>query len=344
MNHKTLFLVITLAALVALVILPPVYGGDAARTGTAGGTQVLVPVGARNMAMAGSNVATVYGLEAMYWNPAGLSSMEGVGSGVFSTMKIFNDVNVNYVAVATRLGSLGHFGVDLKSISFGDIPVTTVEDIEGASGATFSPTFLTVGLTYSKRLTDVIQVGLVGKLISESAPRASASAFAFDIGIQYHNLGGFNGVSMGLAVKNIGSDIHYSGSAFLQTFEGGTTFREIPTASHKLPATVEIGLGYKRNLNEENSLYFSGDFLNNNFGNDDYKFGLEYQYSDLIALRGGYLFTQNVDAEDQLYDFTLGVGLHYQFGKTDMAFDYAYRNIKNSYFDGSNMFSLAIGF
>ncbi|RMG28367.1 MAG: hypothetical protein D6732_18895 [Methanobacteriota archaeon] len=105
---------------------------------------------------------------------------------------------------------------------------------------------------------------------------------------------------------------------------------------------MELGLGYRYNINEQNSFILNGNFVNNNFGNDDYKFGAEYNYNDLIALRGGYLMTQDVNSEDQLYTFTLGVGLHYKFGTTDLALDYAFRD--SQYFDGNNLFQLTIGF
>ena len=102
-----------------------------------------------------------------------------------------------------------------------------------------------------------------------------------------------------------------------------------------------MGVSYQRNINETNSFILSGNFDSQNFGQDIFKFGGEYVYNDLIALRGGYQFLNDTDSDDQLYDFTLGFGLHYAFGSTDLTFDYAFRN--NEYFDGENMFSLAIG-
>ena len=64
--------------------------------------QLLVPVGARDLAMGGANLANTENLEAIYWNPAGLSSMANRAAGQFSTMQIFNDIRVNYVAVAVK--------------------------------------------------------------------------------------------------------------------------------------------------------------------------------------------------------------------------------------------------
>ena len=40
---------------------------------------------------------------------------------------------------------LGMLGVTVKSIDMGDIPVTTVEDMDGLGGGTFKPTLTTMG-------------------------------------------------------------------------------------------------------------------------------------------------------------------------------------------------------
>lgn len=346
MNIKQISSAVLFLALLTFMGFSPLYGGDPARTGTAAGTQLQVPVGAQALGMGGANLSKIQGIEALYWNPAGLSGMSSKAVGSFSTMQIFNDVNVNYIALAFNAGGTGVIGVSLKTFDFGDIPFTTLQDVDGTSGRTFSPTFFTLGATYSKRLTDAIQFGFTGKLVSESVDRASASAIAFDAGLQYHNLGSINGLSMGLVVKNIGTDMRYGGSAFLvearDAGASGTDFREIPTASNKLPATIELGVGYRYNINEDNALHIDGTFLNENFGNDAFRFGAEYMYSDLISLRGGYLVATELDSEDQLYRFTLGVGLHTAVGGTDLRFDYAFRD--SQYFDGNNLFQLTIGF
>lgn len=346
MNRKTLYSVLILIPLIMAMGLFPLYGGDEARIGTAAGVQVQVPVGARGLAMAGADIASVQGLEALYWNPAGLGALRYKAAANLSTMRIFNDVKINYLGIAAGAGRLGTIGFSIKAFDFGDIPVTTNNDMDGNSGKTFSPTFMTVGLTYAKRLTDVISFGVTGKLILESLQGASATAGAFDLGIQYNQLGGISGLSLGVALKNIGTKMQYHGSGMLVSAQDAGSsvndFRELPTASHNLPATIELGLVYQYNLAESSTLMAAGNFQNENFGNDGFKFGLEYLYSDFVALRGGYLMNQNVDSDAQLYSFTAGVGLMTTVGNTNLGFDYAYRD--SQYFDGSNLFQLTIGF
>ena len=322
----------------------PVYAGDADRIGTAAGTQVLVPVGARDLAMAGSDIVFTKGTDAIYWNPAGLSNMTQKAAGMFSTVNIFGDIRVNYLAVGAGMGKFGHIGFSIKAFDFGDIPLTTIEDMDGSNGRTFSPTFSTLGLTYSNKLTSTINVGITTKLIYESAPRVSATAVAFDIGLQYKNLAGLKGVSFGVVIKNIGSNMQYHGTGLMQQVKvnGRTEFMRRGAASDQLPASMELGLSYNYKVMEDNNIILSGVFKNNNVQNDEFRFGMEYNYKNFIMLRGGYLYMVNTPAEDVVYSFSLGAGLQYKLGNTMLGIDYAFRNVQ--YFDASNMFTLHIGF
>jgi len=342
MNKKSGIVILVFLLLVSL----PLFAGDEARLGTAAGVQVLVPVGARDIAMNGSDIVFTKGVDAIYWNPAGLSNMSNTASGTFSTITIFNDVKVNYLAVGASMGSLGHIGFSIKSFDFGDIPVTTVTDMDGDAGQIFSPTFTTMGLTYANKLTSSIQVGMTAKLIYESIPRAAGTAVAFDIGIQYQNLAGIEGVSFGVAAKNIGSSLQYNGTA-LQTKATGVNsskqeFLDRSASEDQLPASLELGLSYKYNVMDKSDLVVSGVFQSNNIENDYVKMGMEYMFDNFVAVRAGYLYMTNTDAEDQLYSFALGAGIQYEVGGTMLGLDYAFRD--SQYFDANNMFSLRVAF
>lgn len=335
--------IIFLVLLLFLVSLP-LYAGDESRIGTAAGVQVQLPVGARDLAMSGADIVYTSGVDAIYWNPAGLANMENAAAGMFSTITVFNDIKVNYLAIGARMGSLGHIGVSIKALDFGDIPLTTVQDMDGASGQTYSPTFSTIGLTYANKLTSSIKVGLTAKAIYESVPRANATALAFDIGIQYENLGGLQGVSFAVAAKNIGSSMQYNGTGLLTrvTTDGRQEYVSRNAAKDQLPASMELGLAYKYMVMEKNNVIISGKFQNNNIENDAVKVGLEYNYDNFIMLRAGYNYMDNTDSADQLYTFALGAGLQYSFGGTTLGIDYAFRD--SQYFDANNMFSLRVAF
>ena len=320
------------------------WAGDVDRIGTAAGTQLQQPVSARDIALSGSNIAMTQGVDALYWNPAGLSRLNGNAVGQFSNVTIFDDITINYLAVGANMGSLGTIGFSIKAFDFGDIPLTTNQDMDGSSGKTFSPTFATTALTYAVSLTENIHVGTTAKVVYESIPRAEGTAIAFDAGLQYENFAGIKGISFGIAIKNIGSDLKYEGSALtdeVQQDNGRQDVLSRQSASNALPGSIEMGFGYKTEIDERNSLTVSTMFQNNNFEYDALRFGAEYSFDNFIFLRGGYNLTA-ANSEEQLYTFTLGAGITYNVGGTDLTFDYAFRPAQ--YFNADNIFSLSVAF
>jgi hypothetical protein len=58
---------------VSSLLLMTAFAGNTNRTGTAGAQELLIPTGANDIALAGSNIAFVSGIDAIFYNPAGLS-------------------------------------------------------------------------------------------------------------------------------------------------------------------------------------------------------------------------------------------------------------------------------
>ena len=86
------------------------FSGDESRIGTSGGNQLLVPVGARGIAMAGSERVYSSGLESVYWNPAGLARTRET-QVLATSMDLFNDIGVIYFGASASLGDLGSVGL-----------------------------------------------------------------------------------------------------------------------------------------------------------------------------------------------------------------------------------------
>ncbi len=330
------------------------FAGRNDKAGTAAAAQLFIPAGARDIAMSGSTHAFTTGIEAIYWNPAGLSNSNSGASAIFSHMNYIADIGVDYFAASSSFEGFGSIGFSLKSLSIGDIPVTTEEQPDG-TGSLISPTFVTLGVTYSKKLSDNTFVGVTTNLISETMDRVNATGVAFNAGIQYHNFAGFDGLSLGLVVKNIGASMQYDGSGLIRqgdvdNTERGPSFYKVIAAEAELPSTIEIGLGYKHKIDETDVLSFSGLFQNNNFASDEYKVGVEYGYNDLFYVRGGTSFSQDIENEsfatsdktNYIFGPTFGFGVNQDFGDMKLGIDYAYRTTQ--FFDGNNIFSITLGF
>ncbi len=322
-------------------------GGAGNRTGTNGASELLIPAGTREIAMGGAGIAISTGVEALFWNPAGAARMSSGVAFYFSHMSYIADIGVDYGAVSANLEGLGVLSLNLKSLSIGDIPVTTTQYPDG-TGQIFRPQFFTLGLSYGRELSNRIAVGVTATLISERMADVSAGGMAFSAGVQYANLAGLEGLDFGVAVKNIGTQMKFDGSGLLtQASVAGQNrppqFYEIQAAPFELPSSIEFGLAYRKHLNDENALLLSTAFQSNNFNDDEYRLGLEYAYQDLFFLRGGYNFAQKESSERQfIFGPSFGAGVHSALGGVDVTFDYAFR--KADLFDNNHVFSVKLGF
>ncbi len=323
MKKYTLLLIILFASLV--------YGGDVSRKGTTGAEELLLPVGARSIASGGAFMASVTGLEAIHYNPAGVC-LSAKSEAMFNYMTYIADINVGYFAAGTRLGDFGSLALSIKSLDFGDIPITTSNDPDGTSGQTYSPSFTVFGVTYSKEISDRISVGTNFKLINEEIVNTSATGFAIDIGVQYQFS---ENVSIGAALNNVGSNMSFSGSDMIYSTEvpgsqlsGGDGAVQVVTEEFQLPSSFSLSFAYKHSVNQYNNIAVASTFVSNNSQEDVFRFGLEYSYMDILFLRGGYkLQTENID--DDIYGLTAGAGVKYDLsGDMAVAVDYAYRDVQ----------------
>lgn len=331
--------------LILILIATSIYAGDVARKGTTGAEQVLIPVGARGIATGGAFLANITGLESIYYNPAGLDVYPQT-EAMFSYVNHLADINISYFAIGTTLGDIGSIGFDLKSFDFGDIPVTT-ENFPDGTGETYSPSFLTIGFTYSKVLTDRISIGTNLKLITENIQNTNATGFALDAGVQYRFS---EALMIGAAVKNIGSDMNYSGQDLADrtgipgSIPGSSSGSyEIITEGFQIPSFFQLSMTYALNVNEQNNLLFAGAYTANNSFEDIANLGLEYGFMNNFFVRGGYNFlVQN--ASEYIYGFTFGAGLDYKIGgEVGFAFDYAFRDVKD-FPSANHVFTIKLSF
>lgn len=325
-----------------------VFAGPKNKYGLSSATELLIPVGSVSTALGGSNLATVTGLDAIHWNPSGLATLNGkTGEVMFSNQIYIADINVNYFAGAYKLPNVGTFAISLKALSFGDIPITTINNPEG-TGETYSPTYLVGGLSYAREMTDRISFGTTAKIIYNKITNETASGFAFDFGLTYNVTG--SGLRFGVALKNLGPSMKFSGQDLEQFFQppgtpSGTQSepRTIELADFELPTALSLGLSYDFKLDKTNNLMLHGTFQNNSFATDDYNLGVEYNYNKLIYLRGGYQFT-NDNQDDRLFTGpSFGAGFNYAASSNfNIGFDYAYRVTDK--FSANQFFTINLGF
>jgi len=350
---KYIFSIIAIAVCV-LLVFQDIFAGTGRRRGTAGAQELLIPVGSVGTALGGANLATTSGIEAMYWNPAGLAATQSSAEVMISHLQYIADMDVNYIAGSFLSPALGALGVSIKTVGFGDIAVTTNDSPDG-TGEMYSPTFMTLGATYSRAMTNKIYFGASAKFISEKIMRQTASAVAFDFGLQYNTGMGLRGA---VCLKNIGSNIVFDGSD-LEVFTTDISDRpdasgeniRIPLAVADMPTTFEIALSYEYAITTQNHCTFMGSFMNDNYALDEYRVGLEYNFNNLVFLRGSYQLGfdadedkfRTADPDNFLWGPSFGGGINLNLGPSmKLNLDYAYRLAE--IFDDNQWFSLRLSF
>lgn len=345
-------LTVTLTLLLVFGLSSVVWAGNPEKKGTAGAEELLIPMGAKGTALSGSCLASVTGIDALYWNPAGLARTQNGVEAMFSYLTYIADINVNYGAVGVKT-ALGSFGFSFQTLAFGDIEVTT-EDSPNGTGGYYSPTYMTLSAAFSRAMTDRIYVGIQGKFISEKIMQTGGSTFAVDMGVQYLT---DIGVRLGVALKNLGAPIKFDGAQLDRTVEipntpPGTPVRRLrfPSQKAELPSLFEIGLSYDIKPMEKALITVSGNYRNNNFANDQLLGGLELSYDNRFFLRGGYDYAM-AEGEDFAGNNTYLFGPTFGFGflqplasNMKLGFDFAYRLLSNDYFDNNMYFTAKLIF
>lgn len=308
-------------ALVALILLAAAAGaafaGSEERKGTGGALELRLPVGARGSALGSSVVGDVEGVEALFWNPAGLANVERT-QAMFSHTGYFADMKLNYVALATHVGGFGTLGFNAKVLSIGDVIVTTEESPQG-TGEIINPTFAVLGVSWGRQFTDRVQFGATLNFINEDIQSVTARGLAFDFGVQY--LTDWRGLRFGLAMKNIGPSMEFRGENLNSAHQYGNAdptanprILTATTASFELPSYFSLGVNYDAYDHANQRLVVLGAYQNNNFVGDNVCAGAEWRYREQFAVRGSYFgsIRQTTDAlsGDESIDFTKGDDLY----------------------------------
>ncbi len=268
-----------------------VLAGNPDRQGEAGANQLLINPWARCAGLHETNTSSIVGAEAMYLNVAGLSRVKKTQIQIGHTRYIA-DININALGFAQKMGKGGAFGVSLVAMDLGDFDYTT-EDVPEGSGATFSPSYFNMGLSYSHLFSNKVSVGITAKIVSESVTNVSAKAFALDAGVQYVT-GADDNFKFGISLRNVGNKMRFVGEGLSKqlpnpgpTYQYNNTYYE-RSAAYELPSQLNIGASYDWLLGKTNKLTLVGNFTSNAFSRDQLGAGLEFTAGKTFALRLGY--------------------------------------------------------
>jgi hypothetical protein len=304
-------------ALAALAALPPTAAAQSSlggqRAGTSSGAFLRIGVGARAVAMGETFVAVANDPSAIFWNPAGLASLqrrEVAESHVEWPADIHYD-HLTLVMPSRRLG--GSIG-----LQFGVLATTIDEttDLEPfGTGRQFTYSDVVAGASYARRWTDKLLVGLGAKYVREDLGSQVGgpvtSAMLFDVGSIFYL--GLGSVRIATSLTNFGSEMKPSGQ-YVSPYSGEVRQYD----GFDPPMMFRYGLAFEPIENSTQRLTTSFEMNQPADNQRQTKAGVEWLYRHTLALRSGYNF--DVDA----LKFSAGAGFAGDFSSLRGTLDYAY--------------------
>lgn len=269
--------------------------------------------GARGLALGGAMVAGPFDGTAAYWNPAGLSRLEGryvtaMHAETFGSL--LNHDFVSYVDARPRENSLVRsFGFYIYYLGGGGIKITQLDQYnrpyvlkEENHGD-----FLFAGSVAGK-LSSQLDFGLTAKVIYRDIGTESGYGLTFDVGVLYRPL---RYATLGLSVTDATTGfIRYSG----RTFDSGSNTESIyPTVKPSLLLSTRyrdftgrfvMSGDLKFEGLREVAQYWMGDL------SLDSHFGWELSYREMIFGRAGF----------DIGRFTTGAGIAIRRITVDVAY------------------------
>lgn len=232
--------------------------------GTAGASFLRVGWGARAAAMGEAYTAVADDVDAVYWNPAGLTGVKKLQQA-FGHNAWIEGINNEHAAFAVRRDKRDVIGAGIGFLNVGDIERSNKYGYtEGYYGAN---DLVLVG-SYARQLKPRLALGASLKLIRERIESESASAYAADFGAAYE---ASPRLQLGASLKNLGTSLGYE------------------TAPVPLPMSLRAGaaLQFRKNIILSSDVHLPFD---DSLG---LHFGAEYLYPSPVkgvklAFRGGF--------------------------------------------------------
>lgn len=311
--------------------------------------------GARALALGGAYSAFAEGIDAIYWNPAGIAKISTpmvnfVHVNLFPGTGISNE---NFAFTTPIKG--GALGISAIALLSGEIGYITERYQQGSPiGTTYSANDFAVGLSYAVRMTDKFSAGLTLKGInqnigSQAVGKVSANGIAFDVGGTYNT--GLKGLRFGFMIQNFGPDIAYGGERLkvdtlqLDTLQDRDVTASLESDPDPLPLSFQMGIAMDVVSTPLYKVALTGDLVHLSDQEATFALGTEFSFLNDYFVRLGCTRKNNTyDKEfDWLYlrrylakGFTCGVGITVQ----KFIIDYTYQ--AHQYLSGIHRVGLSL--
>jgi hypothetical protein len=313
--------------LIILALQTAGYAGDFSKVGTAAAQFLKIGVGARANALGGSFTAIANDVSTIYWNPAGITNLNGFSLAVTHN-EWFADISHDFAGIIYPISSSDVLALHVIALNTGEQEVTTVTQPDG-TGIYYDVSDLAIGLSYARTLTDRFSVGMTVKYIQQNLYNESANTFAIDLGTYLRT--GFHDLIIAMNMSNFGGNMQLEGRDLItitdinnQVSGNYNPDATLKTEPWPLPLTFRVGIamdvvGGNDPVIEssQNRFTLAVDGVHPNDNTEKLNIGGEYAWSEMVFARVGYKI--NYDLEE----WTFGVGLRMDVVNQQVGFDYA---------------------
>jgi len=335
---------ITTLAVLTLLATTALPAAAQTKVGTTAAQFLGLGIGARATAMGGAQVAGVEGPTALYWNPSAIAWMETSGAE-FAQSEWFVDTRFQFAGIVLNAGNLGHFGLSITAMDYGETEVTTIDQPNG-TGEMWAAQDVALAVSYARALTDRFAFGGTFKYVRQQIWNEAAAGGAVDLGVTYDT--GFRGIRIGMSMSNFGTDMRLAGPDLRRAIsaepgQAGSNPRlgaSLEVDEWPMPLVFRVGVSALpyQTADQRVMVTFVGNAPSDQA--QSASFGAEYAYQELIFIRAGWREAFGFEGD---HGWTLGFGLRYGFSPNLAGyFDYSFQNYEP--FGTPQMFTLGLTF
>jgi hypothetical protein len=296
-----------LVVLVALLGKVSVAATDGGRTAA---DFLKVGLGAQSAGMGGAFTAVSNGIDAAYWNPAGLSDIVKAQFSL-SHFAWLQDISIEQAAAGVSLTENLSVALTAVYVGYGQIQAT---NHAGPTGDLLTAYDMSFALSSGYRLSDFAAIGLTAKYVGQQFDGVSGGTYAFDLGTSL----ALGRVTIAAVLANIGPDLQFDGIA------------------EPLPTSVRVGAAV---LLWQDRLTLATELDNQTRGDLSVCQGLQVAFEERYFLRAGLRVGPGDEDWLSQAKASLGAGLRYG----PMALDYAFSPDDKSAAGSLHRISLTIG-
>jgi len=270
--------------------------------GTSGFSFLKVKYSARAAALGSAFTGLADDASAVFYNPAGLVQVrdQEIQATYMNYLDGINCGSLVYVRPLSEKFTLAGFAKFLTASE-----TRTLADASGnylGTAGEFGVSDLLVGISVSRFINNIINLGVNIKYIRESLDDETGTAVACDISLLHQTTN--KDLKIGISYQNIGTQI---------TYFTDSEYEE------KLPRILNVGFNY----HPHERLYLLLDIVKPAELDYSGKIGIEYGIYEQFCLRGGYRTNssdwRNGGDQEMLAGISLGAGFEYRSYKIDYA-------------------------